>query len=78
MLVAFLLPNITLVVLGRSVPVMVTRVPPPVEPWLGEGNVQRSLFSEETCGDRWNAPGPSVRLSRQGLVVDDAKRRHMW
>ncbi|GAA2507727.1 hypothetical protein GCM10023100_42470 [Actinocorallia cavernae] len=35
-LVAGLLPNITLVVLARLVPVTVTKVPPPVDPWFGE------------------------------------------
>ncbi|GAA1041067.1 hypothetical protein GCM10009566_34990 [Streptomyces murinus] len=34
--VAGLLPNITPVVSDRLVPVTVTRVPPPVDPWFGE------------------------------------------
>ncbi|GHD75196.1 hypothetical protein GCM10010336_50440 [Streptomyces goshikiensis] len=64
-LVAGLVPNFTAVVPERFVPVMVTSVPPPVDPWFGEMGMERLLAvrtgTEDTADRR-----------------DARRRRHAW
>ncbi|WP_346767319.1 hypothetical protein, partial [Streptomyces sp. C1-2] len=49
-LLAGLVPKVTAVVPDRFVPVIVTNVPPPVDPWFGEMGMERLLADRNRQG----------------------------
>ncbi|GGK06152.1 hypothetical protein GCM10011583_42270 [Streptomyces camponoticapitis] len=84
--VAGLVPKVTAVVPDRFVPVMVTGVPPPVDPWFGEmgmgrlladgtGQTQRTQRDRETAGPTFKeGPREDERLNRAAGVTEFPRR----